>query len=225
LYVRGLSCGSASEIDRGARAVRGCVHEMLAAYTYLLSPMLPFLIRLDFVLAVVLLVASPLGLLVVSLRRPMLLQHLLAYWRASSLLMITVYLMIDGRPIAFIAGNAALVLIPLSLWFGDVLFVARQYRLNGDPIAEWFRRWRVAAALFCGASLLLTGPTLRCVTGDAGADAMCTAWLVPPRELHAALHPAADPAALGDAAMIGLVVYGAYLLVSAVTIGRGTIEA
>jgi hypothetical protein len=182
--------------------------------------MLSFLIRIDFVLAVVLLVASPLGLLVVSARRPMLLQHLLAYWRASSLLMITVYLMIDGRPIAFIAGNAALVLIPLSLWFGDVLFTARQYRLDGDPVAEWFRRWRVAAGLFCGASLLLTLPTLRCVAGEAGGDPMCAAWLAPPRELHAALHPTADPVALGDGAMIGLAVYGAYLLASAVVVGR-----
>ncbi len=183
------------------------------------------LIRIDFVLAVVLLVASPLGLLVVSVRRPMLRQHLLAYWRASSLLMITVYLMIDGHPVAFIAGNAALVLIPLALWFGDALFPARRVRLNGDPIAEWFRRWRVGASLFCGASLLLTGPTLRCVSAEAGVDAMCEAWLGPPRELHAALHPTADPAALGDGAFVGLVVYGAYLLASAVVVGRHTAPA
>jgi hypothetical protein len=186
---------------------------------------LDVLIRIDFVLAVILLVASPLGLLVVSVRRPMLRQHLLVYWRASSLLMITVYLLIDARPMAFIAGNAALVLIPLALWFGDVLFVARTYQLNGDPIAEWFRRWRVAAALFCGASLLLTGPTLRCVSGDAGADAMCQAWLAPPRELHAALHPTADPVALGEGAVVGLVVYGAYLLASAVVVGRQAAHA
>jgi hypothetical protein len=181
---------------------------------------LPLLIRLDFVLAVVLLVASPLGLLVAAARRPMLRQHLLAYWRASSLLLITVYLMIDGRPVAFVAGNAALVLIPLSLWFGDALFPARKYQLNGDPIAEWFRRWRVAAGLFCGASLLLTLPALRCASSDAMADAMCTAWLAPPRELRAALHPTAAPAALGDAAMIGLAVYGAYLLVSGARVAR-----
>lgn len=187
--------------------------------------MLNLLIRLDFVLAVVLLVASPLGLLVAAVRRPMLRQHLLAYWRASSLLMITVYLLMDGRPVAFIAGNAALVLIPLSLWCGDVLFPARRVRLNGDPIAEWFRRWRVAAALFCGTSLLLTGPTLRCVSAEAGVDAMCEAWLAPPRELHAALHPTADLATLGDGAMIGLTLYGVYLLASAVVVGRSAANA
>ena len=185
--------------------------------------MLDLLIRLDFVLAVLILVVVPLGLLVAAARRPMMRQHLLAYWRASSLLMITVYLMIDGRPVAFIAGNAALVLIPLALWVGDALFPAQRYRLDGDPMAAWFRRWRVAATLFCGASLLLTGPTLRCLFADA--DAMCQAWLAPPRELHAALHPTADPAALGDAAFVGLIVYGAYLLASAVALGRGGAKA
>ena len=186
--------------------------------------MLNLLIRLDFVLAVVLLVAVPLGLLMAAARRPLLRQHLLAYWRASSLLMITVYLMIDARPVAFVAGNAALILIPLSLWHGDVLFPARRVRLDGDPIAAWFRRWRLAVALFCGASLLLTGPTLRCVSAHVD-DAMCAAWLAPPRELHAALHPTADPAALGDGAMIGLAVYGAYLLVSAAIVGRHAVRA
>jgi hypothetical protein len=190
-----------------------------------LRSVLDLLIRLDFVLAVLLLVASPLGLLIAAVRRPMMRQHLLAYWRASSLLMITVYLMIDGRPIAFVAGNAALVLIPLALWVGDALFPARRYRLDGDPIAEWFRRWRVAATLFCGASLLLTLPTLRCLSAEAGTGAMCQAWLAPPRELHAALHPTADPAALGDGAFVGLVVYGAYLLASVVALGRGAIKA
>jgi hypothetical protein len=186
---------------------------------------LDLLIRIDFVLAVLLLVASPLGLLVAAVRRPMLRQHLLAYWRASSLLMITVYLMIDGRLVAFVAGNAALVLIPLALWFGDALFVARQVRLDGDPVVEWFRRWRVAAALFCSASLLLTLPTLHCVSSNAGSDAMCTTWLGPPRELHAALHPTADPGALGDGAMVGLVVYSVYLLISGVRVGRTVVRA
>ena len=187
--------------------------------------MLNLLIRLDFVLAVVLLVAVPLGLLMAAARRPLLRQHLLAYWRASSLLMITVYLMIDARPVAFVAGNAALVLIPGALWMGDALFPARQYRLDGDPVAEWFRRWCIVASLFCGANLLLTGPTLRCVSAEAGVDAMCEAWLAPPRELHAALHPTADLAALGDGAMIGLTLYGVYLLASAVVVARSAASA
>ena len=172
--------------------------------------MLPFLIRVDFVLATVLLVVAPLILLAASMRRPAVRGHLLAYWRASSLLMITVYLMIDGRPGAFVAGTAALVLIPLALYYGDVLFVAGRSSLGEGPVATWFRRWRGSATLFCGASLLLAGPAIRCV-GDVEDKAFCTAWLKPPRELHRALHPSVDPAVLGDAATVGLIIYGAYL--------------
>ena len=172
--------------------------------------MLPLLIRLDFVLATALLVVAPLGLLAASVRRPAVRGHLLAYWRASSLLMITVYLMIDGRPVAFVAGNAALVLIPLALYVGDVLFVAGDSSPGDSPVAIWFRRWRRIATLFCGVSLLLTLPALRCV-GSVEGNAFCAAWLKPPRELHQALHPSVDPAVLGDAATVGLGVYGAYL--------------
>jgi len=180
---------------------------------------LPALIRLDFVLATALLVVAPLGLLAAAVRRPAVRGHLLAYWRASSLLMGTVYLMIDGRPEAFVAGNGALVVIPLALYAGDGLFVAGRAPLGASTVATWFRRWRVGATAFCGASLLLTLPTLRCVGGVEG-DAVCAAWLAPPRALHRALHPSADPAALADAAAIGLLVYGGYLVASGARVGR-----
>jgi hypothetical protein len=183
---------------------------------------LPLLIRLDFVLATALLVVAPLLLLAASLRQSAVRGHLLAYWRASSLLMITVYLMIDGRPEAFVAGNAALVLIPLALYAGDALFVAGRTSLGEGALVAWFRRWRVAAAVFCGASLPLTLPALRCGGQAVGERSFCAAWLQPPRELHRALHPSVDPAALGDAALIGLAVYGAYLGAS---VGRGMYEA
>ncbi len=176
--------------------------------------MFPLLIRLDFVLAVALLVVAPLGLLVASVRRPTVRGHLLAYWRASSLLMVTVYLMIGGRPVAFVAGTAALVLIPLALHYGDALFVAGPSSLGEEPVATWFRRWRVAATVFCGGSLLLTLPALRCAGDTAETGSFCAAWLGPPRELHRALHPSLDPVGLGEAAIGGLVIYGGYLVAS-----------
>lgn len=187
-------------------------------------PVLDLLIRVDFVLAVVLLVAAPLGLLAAAVARPPVRAYLLAYWRASSLLMITVYLMIDGRSIAFVTGNAALVLIPLVLWYGDALAPGPRPRLDDSPIAVWIRRWRIAAAVFCGASLLLTLPVLRCAVANAGADPTCAAWFAPPRALHAALHPSIDPTVLGDAATVGLAVYGAYLLASLVMVGRHAVR-
>ena len=178
--------------------------------------MLRLLIHLDFVLAVALLVVAPLGLLVAAWGQPAVRSRLLAYWRASSLLMITVYLMIGGRPVAFVAGNAALLLIPLALYYGDLLSGATHRSLDGGLVAGGFRRWRTVAVVFCGASLLLTGPALRCVWALGEAASGCAAWLGPPRELHRALHPSLDPAMLGDAATVGLVVYGAYLIASVV---------
>jgi len=176
--------------------------------------MYALLVRIDFVLATLLLVVVPLGLLAAFGRRSAVRGHLLAYWRASSLLMITVYLMMDGRPAAFVAGNVALVCIPLALWFGDALFDPGGTVSGPCGAAKWFRRWRGAATVFCGASLLLTLPTLRCVW--APETAACQNWWAPPRELHAALHPSLNPALLGDAATAGLVVYGVYGIVSAV---------
>nr|WP_272507118.1 DUF3177 family protein [Salinibacter ruber] len=179
---------------------------------------LPVLIRLDFVLATAFLVAAPLGLLLASVRRPAVRGRLLAYWRASSLLMVTVYLMVDGRPGAFVAGNAALVAIPLALHAGDVLFVPGPASLWEGPVATWFRRWRAGATAFCGASLLLTVPALRCAW-EGAENPVCAAWLAPPRELHRALHASVDPTTLGDAAVIGGLIYGAYLVASVIRVG------
>jgi len=159
-------------------------------------------------------------LLLASVRRPAVRGCLLAYWRASSLLMVTVYLMVDGRPEAFVAGNTALVAIPLALYTGDVLFVPGPAALGDDgALAAWVRRWRTGATAFCGVSLLLTLPALRCAWGPE-QNSFCAAWLAPPRALHRALHPAVDPATLGDAATIGLLIYGAYLTASVVRVGR-----
>jgi len=182
------------------------------------SPVHALLIRVDFILATLLLVVAPLGLLGASVRRPRIRGRLLAYWRASSLLMITVYLMIDGRPVAYVAGNAALVCIPLALWSGDALFDAAGRVPESHGTAKWFRWWRGAATIFCGASLLLTLPALRCVW--APGTVACQNWGAPPRELHAALPPSLDPAMLGDAAVGALGVYGVYLAASMARVAR-----
>ena len=181
------------------------------------------LIRLDFVLATLLLVVAPLGLLAASARRPAVRGHLLVYWRASSLLMITVYLMIGGRPVAFVAGNAALVCIPLALRYGDALFGTAETYTGSHAVAKWFRRWRGAATAFCGASLLLTLPALRCLWSPG--TAACQDWLAPPHELHAALHPSLHPDTLGDAATGGLLLYTAYLIASIVRGAQRTAHA
>lgn len=72
----------------------------------------------DFVAAVVLTVVVPLLLLLRSLRYRTLrhqLMPLLAYWRASALLMVTVYLLIARRPYAMVSGVTARLAIAMSL--------------------------------------------------------------------------------------------------------------
>jgi len=168
-----------------------------------------------------LLVVVPLGVLGVAVWRQSEVQrHMLVYWRASSLLMVTVYLMMDGRPSAFVAGPVALVGIPLALWYGDALFVGRRHSLGEDSVAGWFRAWRGTVTGFCVVSLPLALSGLRCVA-DADAS-VCEAWRAPPRELHAAVHPSLDLNTLGDAAAVGGGIYAAYLGASVV---RGAWEA
>lgn len=108
----------------------------------------------------------------------------------------------------------------IALYRGDVLSVASNQSLNEGAVATWFRRWRVGATVFCVVSLLLTGPALRCVWALGEATSGCVAWLEPPRELHRALHPSLDPATLGDVAMAGVLIYGAYLAASVVRVVR-----
>lgn len=179
------------------------------SWTNLGVPMYSVFIRVDFVLATMLLVVAPLGLLAAAWGRPDVRGPLLVYWRASSLLMVTVYLLIDGRRVAFVAGNTALLCIPLALRYGDILFGTERDSLGSHPVAEAFRWWRRAATIFCAASLPLTLPALRCVAAPA-TSSVCAAWLAPPRELHAAVHPSLDPGTLGDAALLGLAVYAVY---------------
>jgi len=117
-------------------------------------------------------------------------------------------------PLAFATGNAALVCIPVALYRGDALHVADRTQAPQHRLDRWFRTWRRAATALCGLSLPLMVPALDCVAATPSAAPSCAAWLAPPRTLHRALHPDADPAALADAAQIAAGVYGVYLIAS-----------
>ena len=91
------------------------------------------------------------------------------------------------------------------------------------PRRNHFATPRGAATIFCGASLLLTLPALRCFWSPG--TAACQDWLAPPHELHAALHPSLHPDTLGDAATGGLLLYTAYLIASIVRGAQRTAHA
>lgn len=167
-----------------------------------LPPLLRVLVRLDFVTAVLLTVIAPLLLLVraVRARERAMVGALLSYWRASSLLMVAVYLLIGERPVAFVCGIGARLLIPWTL---------RQPPAGADGRYELWRRL-ISAYCLLGAALNL--PTLRCVQGDQSS--LCRAYIEPTQEFGALLHPGVSRERLGRAGEIGLraFVAGATLL-------------
>lgn len=175
-----------------------------------------------FLLAVMLLVLVPLGLLAAVAGEPPLRRRMLVYWRVSALLMVTVYLLIGPDPLGFATGVLALLLIPLSLWFGDGLYpLPDPADLHAD-LGGWFQRWRWGVASYCGLGLVLTFPMLLCTKGVL--TPACTAWLVPPQTYAALLHPNIAPETLAQAGRIGLYIWTAYALYSTAVLGWEAVQ-
>ena len=117
----------------------------------------------DYRLAVVFTVICPLLLLVwATIQRASIQQQLLLiYWKVSSLLAITVYLMIGGFSIGFIAALMARILIPVSLWYwADLNEEIREQPRS--PLKLCFSAWRWAVSIYSGLGALLLVPFLRC---------------------------------------------------------------
>lgn len=150
------------------------------------------LVRLDFVAAVLLTVLAPLVLLIRAwTRHREQLPALLAYWRSSSLLMVTVYLLAGERRSAFLTGIAARLLIPFTL------------RVAPATTDRWFLRWRQAVRGYCLLGAVLNMPLLRCMRSHPPAT-ICRAYAEPPREFAALLQPRASREQLGQVGVWGL---------------------
>lgn len=172
--------------------------------TRALPTWLRVLARVDFVAAVALTVVAPLMLLARELRasRREELWALLRYWRASSLLMVTVYLLIGERRVAFPAGFAARLLIARTLLSDQA--AARK--------AGWYDRWRRLTVGYCLAGAALTAPMLRGLVADE-LPPLCRAYVEPTQEFGALLHPGVPREALGRVGLVGL---GFFLIGAAV---------
>jgi hypothetical protein len=160
------------------------------------------LVRIDFIAAVALTVVAPLALTVSALpsRHRGELGGLLRYWRASSLLMATVYLLADARRIAFPAGIAARLALAGVLWSRPLAPAERTHS----------RRWRWLAGGYGVLGALASLPLLRGSLMPT-LPASCAAYLEPPREYAALLHPTVSRRRLGDIGVIGL---GAFVIVA-----------
>ncbi|MBD2257629.1 DUF3177 family protein [Pseudanabaena sp. FACHB-2040] len=167
------------------------------------------LVWTDYRLAVLFLVSFPLVLLIwAAYKRNTAIQHLLTiYWKVSSLLMITIYLMIGGFSISFVSAVMARILIPVGLWFWVDL--NEEIREQPDSALKLtFNSWRWAVTLYgiIGTAISLT--YLPCAFSNARlASASCQAWLEAPLLYKEFLHANYTNGFLGFFGIVGLIIY------------------
>lgn len=167
------------------------------------------LVWMDYRLAVLFTVLIPLVLLVWAfVQKADGIQRLLSiYWRVSSLLMITVYLMIGGFGVSFISSLMARILIPISLWFWVDLNDEIQYA-SDEALKFVVTSWRWATSIYCAFGALLTLPFLSCAFSEAALKTpYCKVWLEAPLLYKRYFHPNIPNGTLGFVGIIGLVLY------------------
>lgn len=170
-------------------------------------------------LAVLLTVIVPLLLLFLSFQEKTLLARLLAYWRVSALLAISVYLLMAELTVGLVTGVVARALIPPVLWLGDGLMQSSHNLANVDsPLHKTFRTWRWTVSLYCVLGVAFTVPLLSCAwTGQV--TEMCSDWFAPPQVLGSLLHQPDTWPILGKYALIALGIYFVYLLMATAKLG------
>ena len=173
------------------------------------SALLQSLVWTDYRLAVVFTVLLPLIILVWALisQAEVIQQLLVIYWKVSSLLAITVYLMIAGLPFSFLTAVMARVMMPISLWFwADLNEEIREQPFSWLKLI--FTAWRWALTFYCGAGVLLQLPFLRCgFVRTAFAGESCQVWLEAPRLFRQSFHAGFTPGFLGFWAILALIIY------------------
>lgn len=167
------------------------------------------LVWMDYRLALVFTAVIPLILLIWAfVQKAEAMQRLLTiYWRVSSLLAITVYLLIAALPLGFISGLMARILIPISLWF----WVDLNEEIEDQPpgalkltLNSW--RWSITVYTILGAIAQL--PFLQCAfSQNVISSSFCRPWLEPPLLFKDYFHPNSTPQFLGFLGIVGLVIY------------------
>ena len=185
-------------------------------------PDLPYrsLVWLTYRLGATFALGLPLVLLIwASVRRQPAMTRLLSiYWKVASLLVITLLLLTDQRPLGFVTALLAPVLMTVSVWFWVDLNEELADSPLRNPLALTVRLWRWALSGFSVLATAMAVSSLSCVMAVKGAD--CKAWLEAPQGLHLVLERVFDFLFGGDwneavAAFFGyvmLVAYGVGLL-------------
>ncbi|NJM71434.1 MAG: DUF3177 family protein [Scytonema sp. RU_4_4] len=168
----------------------------------------PF-VWMDYRLAVLFMVIIPIILLVWAfVQKADAIQRLLViYWRVSSLLAITVYLMIGGFGVSFLSGLMARILIPISLWFWVDLNDEIEYQPEG-PLKLLFTSWRWATSVYCILGTIASIPFVVCAFSETtSATPYCRVWLEAPLLYKEYFHANSKPGFLGFLGIVGLIIY------------------
>lgn len=167
----------------------------------------------DYRLAVLFTVFIPLILLIWAFvqKADAIVRLLIIYWRVSSLLAITVYILIASWPIGFISGFLARLLIPISLWFWVDVNEEIEDR-PASPLKLSLTGWRWATTIYCILGAIWSIPFLGCAfSQDAIARFSCRVWIEPPLLFRQYFHPGGTPEFLGFLGIVGLLFYVVYL--------------
>jgi Protein of unknown function (DUF3177) len=164
------------------------------------------LIWLDYRLAIIFTVIVPMVLLIWAFVKkvPVALGIMIIYWRVASLLGITVYLMIGGSNLSFLAALAAKILIPLSLWF----WIDINEEINDLPpkaIKLALTTWRWAITIYCSLGIFALLPFMSC--GLSAKSDSCQAWFQPPLLYQKYFHGSVKAETLGGFGIAALLFY------------------
>jgi hypothetical protein len=179
------------------------------------------LVWLDYRLAVVFTVGLPLVLFVwATVKREGAIRRLLIiYWKVASLLVVTVLLLIDGKPLAYVLSVVAQLLITVSLWFWVDINEELADLPPWRPLPFTVRTWRWGVSLFALIGAGFSATALGCFLGSVSRPS-CQVWLEAPKGLNVALARVFDfvfgaewtPPFAAFVGYLGLVAYGVGLL-------------
>ena len=179
------------------------------------------LVWLDYRLAAVFALGLPLVLLVWSaLKREQALARLMGiYWKVASLLLITVLLLTDNRPLGYLLAVLSQLLVVISVWFWVDLNEELADLPPWRPLPFVVRAWRWGLTVFGVLGAALSAVALSCVGGGLTRP-ICRVWLEAPDDLHGGVASVFDFVFGGSwtaaiAAFVGyvsLVAYGVGLL-------------
>lgn len=143
------------------------------------------LVWLDYRLAAVFALGLPLVLLVWAARQQerALVRLLGIYWKVASLLLITVLLLTDNRPLGYLLALLAQLLLVASVWFWVDLNEELADLPPWRPLPFVVRAWRWGLSVFGLLGAGLSAVALDCVRGGVTRP-ICRVWLEAPDDLH-----------------------------------------